>query len=471
MNGVRVGEYDIIIVGSGAGMNIVDPAINAGLTVALVENGPLGGTCLNRGCIPSKMWIYPADIIREIEDVSRIGVQASVKRVDFDLIRRRTWDVVLHDREHIEEAIKMDPRMKLYNVEGRFVGDRTIAVGDEKIHAPRIVIAAGARSYVPPIPGLDKVAYRTSENIFDLTTLPKSIIMLGGGYKSCEFAHFFSAMGTKVSIIQRNARLVPDEEPEVSFVVRKKLGEHVSISTNQTVKEVNAVSGGIEVIREDLETTAIVSEEAEMLFVGTGVQSNADLLGVKAAGVETDELGYVKVDRYLRTTAPGIWALGDITGLHMYRHTANYESQVVWYNMNNDEMTETDEHAIPHAIYTYPTVGSVGLTEEQAKAGHLKYLTGYSRYAMVAKGSAMADDTGLVKVIVEKGTRRILGAHIVGKDADILVQQMVYLMNAGDMSYMPIARSQVIHPALSEVLVSALGRLTDPEHPEYEHVH
>jgi mycothione reductase len=466
-----VEKFDFIIIGSGAGMNIVDPAVNSGHRVALVESGPLGGTCLNRGCIPSKMWIYPADLIREIEDASRVGVHARLERADFDLIRRRTWDVVLHDRGHIEEAVRMDPRMKLYNVEGRFVGDHVLEVGGEKIYAPKIVIAAGARSHVPPIPGLSEVPYRTSENIFDITSLPKSIIMLGGGYKSCEFAHFFSAMGTKVSIIQRNLRLVPEEEPEISFVVKKKLGEHVAISTNQTVKEVRAVPGGVEVIREDRATGAVVSEEAEMLFVGTGVQSNADLLNVHAAGVETDERGYIKVDRYLRTTAPGIWAFGDITGLLMFRHTANYESQVVWYNMNSDEPAETDEHAIPHAVYTYPTVGSVGLTEAQAKMNGLKYLVGYSRYAMVAKGNAMADDTGLVKVVVEKGTRRILGAHIVGKDADILVQQIVYLMNAGDMSYMPMARSQVIHPALSEVLISALGRLADPEEMEHEHVH
>lgn len=461
-------EFDVIIIGSGAGLNIVDPAVNAGLKVALVESGPLGGTCLNRGCIPSKMWIYPADLIREIEDAGRVGVNARVESTDFDLIRRRTWDVVLRDRGHIEEAVEADPRMKLYKVQGKFVGDHTLAVGSEKIHAPRIVIAAGARSHIPSIPGLDKVPYLLSENIFDITSLPKSMIMLGGGYKSCELGHFFSAMGTEVSIVQRNVRLLPDEEPEISFVVRKMLGRHVSVSTNQAVKEVRPVPGGVEVIREDRETGEIVAEEAERLFIGTGMSSNADQLNVSATGVGTDERGYIKVDPFLRTTAPDIWALGDITGRHMFRHTANYESQVVWHNMNNKELAETDEHAIPHAVYTYPTVGSVGLTEEQARTGGLKYLTGVSRYAMVAKGSAMNDDTGLVKIVVEKGTRRILGAHIVGKEADLLVQQMVYLMNAGDMSYMPMARSQVIHPALNEVLISALGRLQDPEH---EHTH
>jgi len=464
-----VEEYDIIIVGSGAGMNIVDPAVNAGHKVALVESGPLGGTCLNRGCIPSKMWIYPADVIREMEDAAKIGVYARLEKADFDLIRRRTWDVVLHDRGHIEEAVKTDPRLKFYHVQGAFVGDHVLRVGEEEIHAPRIVIAAGARSRIPLIPGLEKVPYRTSEDIFDITTLPKSIIMLGGGYKSCEFAHFFSAMGVRVSIIQHNLRLVPDEEPEISFVVKKKLGEHVAVSTNQVVKEVRSSNGGVEVVREDRGTGAVVSEEAEMLLLGTGMQSNAGLLNVKATGVETDAFGYVTVDQHLQTTAPGIWAFGDITGRHMFRHTANYESQVVWYNMNNAERAVTDEHAIPHAVYTYPTVGSVGATEDQVKTAGIKYLAGYSRYANVAKGSAMADDAGLVKVVVEKGTRRILGVHIVGKDADLLVQQMVYLMNAGDMSYMPMARSQVIHPALSEVLISALGQLSDPE--QLEHVH
>jgi dihydrolipoamide dehydrogenase len=278
-------------------------------------------------------------------------------------------------------------------------------------------------------------------------------------------------MGVRVSIVQHNLRLVPDEEPEISFVVKKKLGEHVAVSTNQMVKEVRSSGGGVEVVREDRGTGTVVSEEAEMLFLGTGMQSNADLLNVKATGVETDAFGHVLVDQHLQTSAPGIWAFGDITGRHMFRHTANYESQVVWYNMNNAERAETDEHAIPHAVYTYPTVGSVGATEEQAKERGMKYLVGYSRYANVAKGSAMADDASLVKVVVEKGTRRILGVHIVGKDADLLVQQMVYLMNAGDMSYMPMARSQVIHPALSEVLISALGQLSDPEQLEHEHVH
>jgi dihydrolipoamide dehydrogenase len=417
------------------------------------------------------MWIYPADVIREISDAVKVGVNATVESVDFDLIRRRTWDLVLGDRGHMEEAVEEDPRLKLYRTTSRFVGERTLQVDDRTIRAPKVVISAGARSYIPPIPGLADVKYETSETIFDITKLPKSMIIIGGGYKSCEFGHFFSALGVDVSIIQRNVRLMPNEEPEISFVVKKKLGEHVRISTNHAVVEVRKGAEGIVVIRKDQDTGKVEEEVAEMLFLGTGPQSNADLLDVHATGVRTDAAGYVEVNEFLETNVPGIWALGDFTGRHMFRHTANYESQVVLYNMYSADKTATDEHAIPHAVYTYPTVGSVGLTEAEAKANGLKYLVGVNRYSNVAKGNAMADDHGLVKVVVEKGTRRILGAHVVGRQADLLVQQMVYLMNAGDQSYLPMARSQVIHPALSEVLIGALGRLMDPEAIEHVHEH
>jgi mycothione reductase len=468
---ITVDEFDLIVIGSGAGMNIIDPALNVDKKVALVENGPLGGTCLNRGCIPSKMWVYPADVIREIEDADKLGVHARLESVDFDLIRKRTWDVVLHERGHIEEAVKSDPRLKTFRTTARFVGDHALQVGDRTIHAPTIAIVAGARTAIPPIPGLADVSFQTSETIFDIARLPKSIILVGGGYKSCEFAHFFSAMGVECTIIQRNVRLVPEEEPEISFVVKKKLGEHISIFLDRHVIGVRKSLGGIEVISKDRSGGDAGSIEAEMLFLGTGVVSNADVLNVQATGIATDQSGFIVVNEFLETNVPGIYAFGDITGRHMFRHTANYESQVVWFNMTNPQKVMTDEHAIPHAVYTYPTVGSVGLTEFEAKVNGLKFLVGFNRYANVAKGSAMADDYGLVKVIVEKGTRRILGAHIVGKDADVLVQQVVYLMNAGDMSYLPMARSQVIHPALSEALIGAFGRLTDPEAPEHVHHH
>jgi dihydrolipoamide dehydrogenase len=464
-----VEEFDLIIIGSGAGLNLVDAALNKGMKVALVESGPLGGTCLNRGCIPSKVWTYPADIVRDMEEGNRLGIRSRLEGVDFDFIRKRTWEVVLRDRKNIEDAVRQDPRLRFFNVTAGFVGDHALRVGDSSIRSPQIVIAAGARTLIPAIPGLQEVPYKLSENIFEIASLPKSIILLGGGYKSCEFAHFFSAMGVKVSIIQRNVRLLPEQEPEIGYVVEKKLGEHVSISTGQTIVEVRMSGDEVEVVKKDQDSGLVETERAEMLFLGTGMKSNAPDLNVQATGVRTDARGYVIVNEFLETSAPGIWALGDITGKHMFRHTANYESQVVWYNMNNKVKAQVDEHAIPSAVYTYPTVGSVGLTEAEVKSKGISYLVGFARYSDVAKGNAMGDDYGLVKILVEKGTMQILGAHIAGKQADLLVQQITYLMNAEDGSYRPMGRSQVIHPSLSEVLIKALNHLHDPSVPPHAH--
>lgn len=466
---VSVEKFDLIIIGSGAGLNLVDAALNKGMKVALVENGPLGGTCLNRGCIPSKVWTYPAEVIREMGEGAHLGIRPKLEGVDFDTIRRRTWEVVLRDRGNIEDAVRQDPRLRFYQVAARFVGDHALQVGDSTIRASNFVIAAGARSMVPAIPGIQDVPFKLSENIFEITSLPKSIIFLGGGYKSCEFAHFFSAMGVKTSIIQRNVRLLPDQEPEIGYVVEKKLGEHVTISTGQTILEVKKAGDEVEVVRKDLDSGLVEKERAEMLFLGTGMQSNALDLNVQATGVRTDAHGYVIVNDFLETSSPGIWALGDITGRHMFRHTANYESQVVWYNINNKEKAQVDEHAIPSAVYTYPTVGSVGLTEAEVKSRGISYLVGFARYSDVAKGTAMGDDYGLVKVIVEKGSQQVLGAHIAGKQADLLVQQITFIMNAENGTYRPMARSQVIHPSLSEVLIKALNHLHDPSVPPYSH--
>jgi len=203
---------------------------------------------------------------------------------------------------------------------------------------------------------------------------------------------------------------------------------------------------------------------ADEVMLAAGVRSNADLLKPERTGVETDRHGWIKVNEYLETSKSGIWALGDALGKHMFRHTANYEADVVWTNAFTDHQHPIDYHAVPHAVFGYPQVGGVGMTEGEAKAAGHEILVGRARYMDVAKGYAMGEEDGLVKVIVEQGTRRILGCYIVGSHAAILVQQVVYLMNAGAQDYMPMADSQVIHPALSEVVINAFGNLAPAEH-------
>ncbi len=465
-------NYDLVVIGSGAGMNVAASALEQDLKVALVEKGPLGGTCLNRGCIPSKIIIYPADIIRLLQDAKAVGVNAKIERVDFDHIMKRTWDAVLEDRHQMEAGVRQNPNITLYHDTGYFVSDYTMQVKNDTFSAKKVVIASGARPIIPNIPGLNEAGYLTSETIFSIKTQPTSLIIIGGGYIAAEMGHFFSSIGTAVTIVGRNPELVPYEEPEISSLLKRKMSEKMRVLTGSEPVSVE-IDGTFKLVTiQDRASGKTFEASAEEILVATGIRSNTDILKIDGTGVEVDAKGWIKVNQYLETTKKNIWALGDAIGRHQYRHTANYESEVVAQNALFNMQVPVDEHAVPHAIFTYPQIGSVGLTEVEAGKSRPIYV-GVGRYEDVAKGYAMAEKDGFVKVIVDAETQKILGAHIIGPEASILVQQIVYLMNAGDEDYMPLARSQTIHPALSEVVVSAFGNLRPAnfELPEHRHQH
>ncbi len=457
-------EYDLIVIGSGAGLNVAARARDQNLHVAIVEDGPLGGTCLNRGCIPSKILIEPANVARELEDAVRIGVSARIEKMDFQLVRKRMWDLVLSDRGGMEKGMAEDQGIDFLNVRGYFIGSHILQAGNEQITAPKIMIACGVRTAIPQKKGLEEAGYLTSETVFDIQHVPGRVVILGGGYKACEFGHFFSAFGTEVTIIGRNPALLPREEPEIQVIVRKKMSEICDVQVNQELLEVKRSSGSKVVIHRDRSTGEVKQVEADEILVATGVQSNTDRLEVARAGVRLDERGYVVVNEYLETNVPGIWAFGDVIGRNMYRHTANFESDVAWFNAFGKQKVKLSEHAVPHAVFAYPEVAGVGLTEEEAKKSGRKYFVGKASYIDTAKGYAMAEENGLCKVLVDAETMRILGAHAAGPHASLLVQPIVYLMNAGDGTFNPISRSQTIHPALSEVMVNAFANLSDPTH-------
>ncbi len=460
-------EYDLIVIGSGAGLNVVAKARQRKMRVALAENGPMGGTCLNRGCIPSKLLTTPAELVRIIADARRIGIHATVEKADFQFVRERMWGLIAPDRDGILESVRRDNGIDLFQTTVHFIGRNVLQAGDEQITSKRIVIAAGARTKVPNVPGLVEAGFLTTENFFEITELPQSMIVLGGGYKAYELGMFLASFGCRTTIIGRNPRLLKDEEPEISAIVLKRAREYMDVLVGQEVLAVRREGGRKVIVVKDRSSGGEREVGAEQVLVATGVQGNADWLRPEAAGIAIDEGNYVLVDRYLETNVPGIFAIGDVIGRTMFRHTANYHSELVWHNMFSEKRAELDEHAVPHAVFGYPEVGSVGLTEEECKRQGHAILVGYSEYMDCAKGYAMGEEDGLVKVIVDKGSHRILGAHIVGAHAALLVQQIVYLMNAGDQSYLPFFRGQCIHPALSEAVVKAFGALADPDHARY----
>lgn len=463
-------KFDMIVIGSGAGMNVAASARGLGLKVAVIDKGPLGGTCLNRGCIPSKVMIYPADVIRMIEDAKAVGVDAKIEKIDFDLILKRMWHTVLEGRREMEVGVEHDPDITFYQDVGYFISDYTINVENETISADKIVISSGARPQIPSVEGLSETGYLTSETIFSIKKQPKSLIIIGGGYIAAEMGHFFSSIGTKVTIVGRNPELVSQEEPEISALLKKKMSENVDIFTNHEPVKVRKEGATKIVVIEDRASGEKVELSGEEILVAAGVQSNADLLKPENSGVEVDRNNWIKVNQYLETTKKNIWALGDVIGRNLYRHTANSESDIVVRNVLYNERIAVDEHAVPHAIFTHPQIGGVGMIEAEAKKDHLIYV-GIGKYSDMAKGYAMAEDDGFVKVIVGARDQKILGAHIIGPEASVLVQQIVYLMNAGNKDYLPLARAQTIHPALSEVVVNAFGDLKPVNFQPHEHEH
>ena len=452
-------EYDVIVIGSGSGMTIVNEALNHGLHVALVDKGPLGGTCLNVGCIPSKMLIVPADRIVEMQEANKLGIDVNVKSIDFKSVMGRMRRLVKEDRGQIRAGISASDNLDFYEEEGHFVADYTLQVGSNTIKGKKIAIVSGSRPVIPPIKGLDSTGYLTSETILNLNKPPESMIIIGGGYVAVEYGHFLAAMGTRVTIVEMADRLVLSEEAEISALLKQELSQRMTIYTNARAEEVIHKDGGITVLARDSAKGGQSQITAQSIMIATGRKSNADLLKVENTSVALDSRGFIKVNQRLETTKKNIWAAGDAIGKHMFTHVSNREAIVVADNMMHDIKLKMDYSAIPHAIYSHPQIAAVGLTEQAAREKH-SILVGRARYFDVAKGVAMAEDKGFAKAIVNRENGKLLGFHIIGPYAPILIQEVINVMAAkGDLN--SLSTGLHIHPALPELILSTLGNLEE----------
>ncbi len=461
-------KYDVIVIGSGSGGIILDSAYRAGFKCAYVDRGPLGGTCLNVGCIPSKMLIYPADRVVEIQEAHKLGITAEIKHIDFKAIMARMRRPIDESLTHMRAGLQHAKNLDFYEAEGHFIDKYTMEIAGEVIQGEKIFIVAGARPSIPPIKGLDTINYLTNETLLQIQSLPKSIIIIGGGYIAAEYGHFLAAMGSEVTILQRGPRLVPNNEPEISFTLEKALIKRMTIYTNTSVIEVKRSSKGDTLVGQNQETGEKTEFTAERILVAAGRQSNADVLTVEKTGVKIDDRGFIIVNKYLETTQKNIWALGDVTGRYMFKHVANREAQIAWNNAINEHKEKMEYYAVPYAVFSYPQIAGVGLTQAEATKDH-DILIGTARYSDVAKGEAMVEEDGFAKAIIEKDSYKILGFHIIGPYAAMLIQEVVDIMAIGGNMW-TLAQGMHIHPALTELTVTTLGNLYDPAH-EHQHEH
>jgi dihydrolipoamide dehydrogenase len=452
--------YNVIVIGSGAGAIIAEEAISNGLNVALVDKGPLGGTCLNTGCIPSKLLIFPADRITEIEEAGKLGITAKITKIDFPSIMKQMKKIIQESQNQIRMGLELEKNLDLYEEEGRFIDDYILEVGGERIKGKKIFIASGARPVIPPIKGLSETDYLTHESVFNLTKKPDSLVIVGGGYIATEFGHFFTAMGTDVTILQKGPVLVPGEEPEVSELLRKEMEKRMSIQTDTQAIEIKQKKGVATIIGKNRITGEEQEFTAEKIMVAVGRTSNADVLEVEKTGVKIDKKGFIEINDFLETSKKNIWAIGDVTGREMFRHSANLEADLAWRNSYHNHKEKMKFWQTPHAVFSHPQIASIGLKEEDAKKDHT-ILVGISQYGEVAKGEAMMEEDAFAKAIVDKETLKILGFHIIGPYAPILIQEVVNAI-ANDGDIYSIARGMHIHPALTEVIISALGNLEEP---------
>jgi dihydrolipoamide dehydrogenase len=452
-------KFDLIVIGSGSGLEVSADVFDAGQSVAIIEEGPFGGTCLNRGCIPSKMLIHCADVMQTIQNAAAFGIQAKVESIDWPFIVKRAFEEVDADAAMIERGNRNAENVEVFKGRGRFTGPKSMAIQgyDEEITADTILIAAGTRPWVPDIPGLDQTPYITSDEALRLPEQPKRLTIIGGGYIAAELAHFFGALGTEVNIIHRRDLMLREEDTDVSRRFTEVYQRRFNMVLDAKVEGVSHQNGEITV--EVTTPDGNPSIKSDTLLMATGRVPNTDILEVAKTGVEVNERGYIGTDEYLQTNVPGIWALGDIVGRYLLKHSANLEASYASNNMlNPDNQVAVDYHAMPHAVFASPQVASVGMTEQEAEGRGAAYVAATYDYSDTAYGASIEDKDGFVKVLADPETGEILGCHIIGTDAATLIQEAANVMR-GRMGVDAILQSIYVHPALPEVIQRAVGAL------------
>lgn len=441
-------KFDVLVVGSGAGLEVASFAAEKGMSVALVEEGPLGGTCLNRGCIPSKMLIHSADVAETIKSSEKFGIKSRIETIDFASIVKRVSEAVDTDSSGIEKAIRENGNPTLYKTRGKFIGPKQMQVGNEQIEADKVFIVGGTRPSIPPLPGLGSTPYLDSTKALRLEKQPEHLIVIGGGYIAAELVHFFGALGTKVTILVRGNLMLSNEDEEIAQWFTKEFSKKHEILFNA---QANTVSYRNE--KFDIELKDGKKIEIDQLLVVTGRVPNTDILDVKATRVETDDKGYIKVNEYLETNVNDVYAFGDIVGILPFRHTANDQVGYAIRNAFTGKKVPFDYFAIGHAVFSSPQVGGVGKTEQELKKEGVKYKVGRAELKDTGMGGALQEN-GLAKVLTDEGGEKVLGVHIVGPQASILIHEAIIAMKANG-TVRTITDSVYIHPALPEWLQRA----------------
>jgi mycothione reductase len=448
--------YDLLVLGAGSGNMLFGPELER-LRSAVIEPSRFGGTCLNRGCIPSKMFVVAADAALGVGEAARLGVHATLDRIDWPAIRDRVFGRIdpIHDSAvKYRRSVGID----VYTEPARFVAPRVLDVGGEQITAEQIVVAVGSRPIVPSIPGLDAVPFHTSDTIMRIDHVPASLLVIGGGFIAAELGHVFGAFGADVTIVQRGPRLLMAEDEQVSARFTELTSHRHRVLLDTEVVAIHRRGTGVAATvrhRDDVEVI-----EAEAVLVAVGRAPNTDLLEATTGGLDLDQHGHVVTDGAYRTTVPGVWSFGDVANHFQLKHMANAEMRVLRHNLVHPDDLRTLAHPfVPHAVFSHPQVASVGLTEQQARGRGIDHVVSVRNYADTAYGWALEDTTSFAKLLADPRRRTLLGAHIIGPQAATLLQPLLQAMMLGQTVDQLAHDVLYVHPALTELVEQALLEL------------
>jgi mycothione reductase len=454
-------KFDLIVIGSGSGLDVAKAIAQHGPKVAIVERSKMGGTCLNTGCIPSKLLLHSADVAETIKRAHLFGINTNGFSVDFRRIVERVNTIIDNDSEKIKNALEGLDNPKLIPKECKFIGVKTLSCegNNEELTAEKILIAAGSRPKIPDIEGLNNTSYLTSDEALRLTKQPNVLTIIGGGYIACELAHFFGSLGTEIHIVQNKDRLIPSEDQDVSKKITELYFKKYNLHLDCTAQSVSRKGSTYNIKTRNVsgEVVEIVSDQ---LLIAAGRTPNSDTLDLEKTGVLTNDEGYITTDDYLETNVRGIFALGDVIGRYPFKHSANLEAQYAYHNiLNQDEKIAVDYTAMPHAIFCSPQVAGVGYTEQELSRMKVEYKKSYHEYIHTAMGKAILDEAGFVKFMINAKSKEILGCHMLGTEASILIHEVIPIMRNGNGTIGKIVNSIHVHPALSEVVAKAAFEL------------
>ena len=443
-------HYDVLVIGGGTGNNVAAAAADAGLETALIEPGPLGGTCLNRGCNSSKMLIQAATAANNVREADRFFLDASLNDIDYAAVIDDMDETLSPLAEGMEASYAENAHLALYKDKATFVDERTVEVNGERLSADKVVVAAGSRPVIPPIDGLDAVEYMTSADALYRRDQPDSLVILGGGYIAVELGYFFESMGTDVTLVEMMDTLVPREDPDIAAAYTDIARDRHEVYTGHRVTAVEAADGGVRVHAET-ESGDEIAVTGDDVLVALGRRPNTDTLDVEAAGLETDDNGFIVTDETLATSADGVWAQGDIADNAMFKHAGDYETQITVENAVHEGDREADFTAMPHAIFTEPQMAGVGKTETELQDADREYVTGRAELPDTPMGRAKKLDDGFGKVLAAPNGE-ILGCHALGYEASTMIHEVVVAMRAGSGTISDITEMMHAHPTLNKVV-------------------